>query len=407
VKSARVIGAKRLASPRVFSFPLAVNFLDPIAAALAGLSLALGLWQWVAARRFPLHRRAAADGFAPGISILKPLKGGDETTADSLRTWFQQDYPGKIQILFGVAEAGDPVCAMVRQLLAEHPDRDAQLVVCEKLEGANAKAAKLACLEKLAKYDLILVSDADVRAPADLLANLAATLVRPSEEIGLVCCFYRLGNPTTAAMRWEAVAVNADFWSQVLQSQTLKRLDFALGAAMLVRRPVLGEIGGFGALADCLADDYQLGNRIARRGYRIGLCPVVVECCDAPMGWREVWRHQLRWARTIRVSRPAPYFFSILSNGTLWGLLWLALSAASAKTVCAPLSAVVILLVRMALARDLQRRFTPERHLVSPFWMTPVKDLLQAALWAGAFLGNTVEWRGRRMRLGRDGKIYD
>ena len=115
-----------------------------------------------------------------------------------------------------------------------------------------------------------------------------------SGEIGLVNCFYRLANPSTTAMRWEAVAINADFWSQVLQSQTLKPLDFALGAAMLVRRQALAEIGGFQSLADCLADDYQLGHRIAKNGHRIALCPVVVEC----------WRRADELARSLETSTP-------------------------------------------------------------------------------------------------------
>ena len=107
-------------------------------------------------------------------------------------------------------------------------------------------------------------------------------------------------------MQWEAIAINADFWSQVLQSRSLKPMDFALGAVMATRRQQLREIGGFAALVDCLADDYQLGNRIARRGYPIALSPVVVECWSAPMGWAAVWKHQLRWARTIRVCQPRP-----------------------------------------------------------------------------------------------------
>jgi ceramide glucosyltransferase len=397
----------------------AVNLLNPIAGAVAGLSLVVAIWQWMAARRFPLHQRASGAGFAPAISILKPLKGCDDTTAESLRSWLEQNYAGKMQILFGVAEAGDPVCGIVRRLMAEHPERDAQLVVCEQLEGANAKAAKLAYLEKLAKYDFILVSDADVRVPEDLLANMVmAALGQPTSSsaltrvagrggTGLVCCFYRLANPTTVAMRWEAVAINADFWSQVLQSQTLKPLDFALGAVMLSPRPVLEEVGGFRALVDCLADDYQLGNRIARRGYGIVLCPVVVECWEGRMDWKEVWNHQLRWARTIRVSQPLPYFFSILSNVTFWALLWLGISAVSAKPYCASLAAAVVLLLRLALAKDLQRRFTWGRDLVSPYWLTVVKDLLQAALWVGAFLGDTIEWRGRRMKLGQDGTLIE
>ena len=400
-----------------------MNDAIAILAVLALLSLALALWQWLAARRFPLHRRVAKTDFAPAISLLKPLKGCNDTTAESLQSWFQQNYPGQTQILIGVADASDPVCAIVCRLIAENLECDAQLVVCENLKGANAKVAKLVQLEKLAKYDLILVSDADVRVPPDFLANIVAPL--RDEKTGLVNCFYQLANPSTTAMQWEAVAINADFWSQVLQSQTLKPLDFALGAVMLTRRKLLAEIGGFQSLADCLADDYQLGQRIAQRNCRIALCRVVVECWDPPMNWREVWKHQLRWARTIRVCQPLPYFFSILSNATLWPLLWLASLSFKWLAMAVPGAqidpfhsleiriallagtnfVIALLLVRVVLAQNLQRRFTPERKLISPFWLVPVKDLLQAAIWFCAFTGNTVEWRGRKMKLRRDGTL--
>lgn len=363
------------------------------------------IWQWLAARRFPLHRKTAADGFAPAVSILKSLKGCDETTRASLETWLKQDYSGPAEIIFGVADGGDPVCEVVLQLMAENPGCQARLVICENLVGANAKVAKLAQLEKLAAHDLILISDADVRVPTDFLANFV-TLLR-DEKTALVNCFYRLASPATAAMRWEAVAVNADFWSQVLQSQTLKPLDFALGAAILMRRRALAEIGGFASLANCLADDYQLGQRIARKGHRIALSTMVVECWDTAQSWRHVWKHQLRWARTIRVCQQAPYFFSILSNATLWPGLWLAAAVLSGHFRCAPIMVGVFLLVRIVLAQNLQRRFTPDRRLVSPFWLAPVKDLLQAAIWVAAFLGNTVEWRGRRMTVRPDGTLVE
>ena len=432
-------------------------FCNAILAALALLSLALLLWQWFAARRFPLHQRLIHDPQPPGaakrseggsalnqvppaVTLLKPLKGSDATTAESLRSWFNQNYAGPTQILLGVAEAGDPVCKIVRELIAENPGRDAQLVVCEKPEGANAKVAKLVQLEKLAKHDLILVSDADVRVPPDFLANMVAPFTRPTAtpsspggekdgargKVGLACCFYRLANPTTLAMRWEAIAINADFWSQVLQAATLKPLDFALGAVMLTRRELLREIGGFTALADCLADDYQLGHRIASKGHRIALCRVVVECWDAPMNWSDAWKHQLRWARTIRACQPLPYFFSILANATFWPLLWLVsdllrfsmvtvqntdfgffqTSGIAFKIPCGLLIAAAIPLIRIVLAQNLQRRLTGVGN-ANFFWLVPVKDLLQVAIWFGAFTGRTVEWRGRRMKLCRDGTLFE
>jgi ceramide glucosyltransferase len=386
------------------SFP-PVNFLNAILAALALLSFALALWQWLAAKKFPLHKQVSDPAFAPAISILKPLKGCDETTAASIQSWFNQNYSGQIQILFGVAGLDDPVCKIVNKLIAENPGCDAQLVVCAIPPDANAKVSKLARLEKSARHEFILTSDADIRVPPDFLASFVAPL--RDKKAGLVNCFYRLANPATTAMQWEAVAINADFWSMVLQSRTLKPLDFALGAAILLRRKDLEEIGGFAPLANCLADDYQLGNRIFKNGHRIALCPVVVECWDAPMNWRAVWKHQLRWARTIRVCQPLPYFFSILSNATLWPVLWLVASFISEKTFCAPLTTIFLILLRIVLAQNLQCRFTPERKLISPFWLVPVKDLLQAALWLCAFAGNTVEWRGRKMKLRRDGTLED
>jgi ceramide glucosyltransferase len=382
-----------------------VNFPEATFATLALLSLALALWQWLAARRFPLHRRVTDFSFAPAITLLKPLKGCDPTTAESFQSWFNQNYPGQIQILFGVADADDTACPIVRELIEKNPGRDAQLVFCAESLGANGKVSTLIQLERLAKHPLILVSDADVRVPPDFLANLAAPL--SDSKTGLVNCFYRLANPVTTAMRCEAIAINADFWSQVLQSASLKPLDFALGAVMLTRRKLLEETGGFRALAGCLADDYQLGHRIAKKGHHIALCPVVVECWDAPMNWRDVWKHQLRWARTIRVCQPVPYFFSILSNATLWPLLWLMASPVLSKTLCVPLAALALLLIRIVIAQNLQRRFMQSRDNIAPPWLVPVKDLLQAAIWLGAFIGNTVEWRGQRMKLRRDGTLVE
>jgi ceramide glucosyltransferase len=170
---------------------------------------------------------------------------------------------------------------------------------------------------------------------------------------------------------------------------------------MAVRRQLLAEIGGLAALTDCLADDYQLGNRIARRGYVIALSPVVVECWSAPMNWAAVWKHQLRWARTIRICQPAPYFFSLLSNPTLWPLLWLVVTPAA--PVCG--FALGCWLIRIATALNLEQRLTQGRAGFVYSWLAPVKDLLQTAIWLLSFLGNRVEWRGRQMRLRRDGTL--
>lgn len=398
--------------------------LHLILAALALLSLAITLWQWLAARRFPLHQRAADTSFAPGVTLLKPLKGLDPETRGCLESWFKQDYRGPVQLLFGVAAAEDPVCELIRKLITEHPQANAQLVLCPEQLGPNAKVSTLVHLERLAQHDHLIVSDADTRVPPDFLAQVLQPLRDP--QAGLVNCFYALTNPTTLAMRWEAVAVNADFWSQVLQSRTLKPLDFALGAVMTTRRQQLNEIGGFRALVDFLADDYQLGNQIAKRGYRIELCPVVVECREREQGWREVWAHQLRWARTIRVCQPVPYFFSILSNATVWALLagtqsfWVLLehpidsfhpnnfSLGELLIVAGSLLLLgFVWLYRPIIASIWSQRLCspspPSSYVLSALPL--LKDLLQVPIWALAFLGNTVVWRGQRLRVLPGGKL--
>jgi ceramide glucosyltransferase len=350
--------------------------------------------------RFPLHHRIADKSFTPAITVLKPLKGLDSNIIGCLRSWLTQDYPAPVQVLFGVASPDDPSCAAVRQLLQEHPEADAALVICPESLGVNGKVSSLIQLQRQAKHDVIIVSDADVLVPTDFLLNVVAPL--RDAEVGLVNCFYRLANPATLAMRWEALAINADFWSQVLQGANLEPLDFALGAVMVTRRAQLEKIGGFESLADYLADDFQLGNRIVRvAGKRIAICPVVVDCLSPPMNWHEVWSHQLRWARTIRACKPLPYAASILGNAMLWLALWLI----AQPTKWSLLLFAGALLIRIITAYSLQNRLGPVPGQGRCWWIAPIKDVLQFALWIGAFAGGHIVWRGKRYRLQRDGRL--
>jgi len=370
-----------------------------ILAALAVLSCVLALWQHIAARRFPLHQKIPSAKNLPPVTLLKPLKGTEPDTEMCLRSWFTQEYPALRQILFGVADLADPVCPIVQKLQKEFPQIDAQLVHCHERLGTNAKVSSLIQLHRQAKHELIVVSDADVFVANDFLTQTIPFLA--DDQVGLVNCFYQLSTASTPAMHWEAVAINADFWSQVLQSRTLQPINFALGAVMLTRQKQLSEIGGFENLADYLADDYRLGNLIAQKGYRIELANQTVECRSGPMTWGEVWAHQLRWSRTIRVCQPAPYFFSILSNASLWPLLWLATFPALNTFLITAL----FLLIRLYTAAANQRRLTGQCSHVPWLWLVPVKDILQTIIWALSFIGNHVIWRGVRYRVQPGGKL--
>jgi ceramide glucosyltransferase len=277
---------------------------------------------------------------------------------------------------------------------------DAQLVICDLDLGVNKKVSTLRQLEPLVKHPILLVSDADVDAPPDFAASVAP-LCR--DGVGLVNCFYRLANPATVAMRWEAVAINADFWTNVLQAASFLKIDFALGAVMTLPAAELRAMGGFAALSDCLADDYQLGNRIAAAGKSILLAGTVVDCWEPTAGWGAVWRHQLRWVRTIRFCQPAPFFLSIVNNSSIWPLLLLAVSADG------PVWGVVLafgaLIFRVLTATQQQARLTQKWSHLPYAWLVPVKDLLDVVLWAAAFWGNSVEWRGERFRVTTGGRL--
>ncbi len=373
--------------------------LTAVLIVLALLSTAIAFWQWLEARLFPLHHRYALRGEAPGLTLLKPLKGADDGTPACLRSWLTQDYRGPVQTLFAVGSPEDPVVPVVESLLREFASADARLVVCPQMLGPNSKVSKLAQLEPHARHEILVVSDADVLVPSDFLSHLVMPF--HSSSTGLVNPFYRLENPSTVAMHWEAIAVNADFWSSVLQSRRLAPMRFALGAVMAVRRRCVEAMGGFKSLADCLADDYVLGSQVVAQGYQIEFCPLVAACMEPVQGWGSVWRHQLRWARTIRVCQPGPYFLSLVSNVGFWSVL-LGLVSRQPGTI---LLAGACLAFRCVTAADNYRRLTGGRSLWPWIWLVPVKDLLQAVLWAGSFLGSRIVWRGQTFEVSARGRL--
>jgi ceramide glucosyltransferase len=369
--------------------------LPAIFGSVAVLSAGINIWQWIAAGRFPLHQRTAKHDFAPGVTLLKPLKGADEETRACLESWLKQDYRGPVQILFGAADARDPVCEIVRDLQKQHRDRDIELVICDPIFGANGKVSTLTHLEPKAKHPFWVISDADVFAPADVLTETVQKFER--NEVVLVNCFYKLPSAKTLSMVWENIGVNADFWSQVCQSNSLKAMNFALGAVMAVRSEALKKIGGFKSFLNHLADDYQLGRRLTDAGGKIALSNVVVECREGKKGWAEVWKHQLRWARTIRVCQPGPYFASILSNLTVWTLAFIAVTGWT--------DAFGFFSIRIVTAVHNDERLTlrDKGWLESVF--APVKDVLQFIIWLCAFIGKSVTWKGEKFLVKRGGEL--
>src|ERR1700691_4606181 len=282
-------------------------FLEAAAAIGAVCSLffyflsTLGLASFLSDRSKKLKQSLPSEGQLPPVSILKPLRGVDPGIFESFCSHCEQDYP-QFQLIFGVSDAADPAIELVRKLQAKYPALAIELIVCDRVLGANIKVSNLVQMLPAARHEILLVNDSDIRVPNDYLRNVVAPLADPS--IGLVTCLYRGVASPTLGSRLEALGISTDFIPGVLSARLLEKgLHFGLGSTLAFRRRELEAIGGFEALLGYLADDYELGRRIAATGKRVELSAATVTTFLTAYTLRQFFRHQLRWSRTIRAAR--------------------------------------------------------------------------------------------------------
>jgi ceramide glucosyltransferase len=335
----------------------------------------------------------------PPVSILKPLKGTDPDIYESFRSHCLQDYP-EYEIIFGVRDPGDPSIAAVQRLQQEFPGHSIRLVVCQETLGANLKVSNLEQMLRGARYERLIVNDSDIHVERDYLRRVMTPLA--DDRVGMVTCLYRGVAAPALGSRLESLGISTDFCAGVLVARQLERsLGFALGSTLAFRRRDLERIGGFPAIADFLADDYELGRRIADLGLQVRLSDVVVETHLPAYDAKEFLAHQLRWARGIRSARTGGYVGLIATFGLLWGLLNL-IAAHAAPWAWGVLGAVVLL--RVAAAAVVGKSVLEDRQVLKYLWLLPLRDLLAAAVWAAALAGHTVTWRGDRFVL-RKGRL--
>lgn len=363
------------------------------------VSLLYQVGAWVCLRRFFALSPSPAAASGPGVTVFKPVKGWEPGMRECLESFLTQEY-APYEVLFGVADPHDPALTHLRELAARHSEVQVQMVLCPEVRGHNPKVSILEQLGPLARYDLLVIADADVKVGRDFLATAAAALARP--KMGLVSCPYRACEPHSLGTALESLTIAGDFIPSVAVARYVQGVDFALGAAMAFTRRAYEAIGGFAPLADYLADDYQLGHRIRRAGFGVDLLPYVVETGAPNMTLKDYVLHQLRWSRTYRVCRPKGYLAYGITHTLLFALMgwWLSGWAAWAAMLVAATLGLRLGLSRYALRRCLKGR------LPGPAWaLVPVKDLLAVGFWLLSFLGNTVTWRGRRFRLLPDGRL--
>ena len=353
----------------------------------------------VAGFRFFSRPSLLEDGHSLPVTIMVPLYGADFEAYENYARFCLQDYP-HYQIVFGVRDSRDSSTPIVEKLIADFSDRDIALVISDSTIGQNLKVSNLQNMLARVKHEQIVIVDSDIRVGRDYLRKVLAPLSDP--RVGLVTCLYRAAETTDFAAKLEAVGITAEFTAGVLMARMLEGVKFALGSTMATTRTRLEAIGGFHALADYLADDFMLGNLIERDGYEVRLSQHVVETAMQPSGFAGMMRHQMRWARSTRISRPMGYLGLILTYGTALALLNLAVDRASTFSLILLASTLV---VRLMMGWVIGVHWLGDRVLKKNFWLVPVRDLLSFFIWCLSWVGKRVEWRGRLFEVARDGKM--
>jgi ceramide glucosyltransferase len=331
----------------------------------------------------------------PSVTIFKPLCGAEPETYECLRSFCDQDYP-EFQVVFGVADANDPVLSIVERLKNEFPHREIRVAVDRRQHGNSRKVSNLVNMMPLARHEVFVISDSDVRVGRDYLARVVAPLV--NTDVGIVTCPYR-GIPRPGL--WSLLGsqfINEWFIPSVRVAALGGSRSFASGVTIAISRRVLTRIGGFMAIADQLADDYRLGELTRRLGLRTVLSDVVVETSVVEGSFAELVRHELRWLRTIRIVSPFGYAFSFVTFGV-------PVAAVGALLAGGAASAVAMLAVTAAARILMHLRTRTQGSSALQVVVLPLRDLLSIVLWSWSFVTRRVHWRNDHYLVTRDGSV--
>jgi ceramide glucosyltransferase len=353
-----------------------------------------------AALRFFLEkpRYPPSPAFAPPVSILKPVRGLDPEAYESFLSFCQLDYP-EYEVLFGVTDADDPVIPIIQKLIENNPGRSIRLLVGAEKLGANSKVCKLVRLVREARYDLFVIGDSDVRVAPDYLRAVVAAFRDP--QVGGVTTLFRGTASHQLGSDMECVGFSSEFCGGVLVARLLEGMKFTLGATMATTRQRLAEIGGFEALADCHSDDFELGNRIAARGYRIEMIPYTVWMVFPAHTVGGYLRHELRWAIGLRNIRPWGHAGLVFTHGLVWSLAAAAVAPSKAVAIGYVVSYLVL---RLLMAWVIGVWGLKDPVLRRRLWLVPLRDAVAFLIWLASFASNRIQWRGLKFTI-RKGRL--
>jgi ceramide glucosyltransferase len=357
--------------------------------------------------------------FLPAMSLFKPLHGSEVGLEGNLRTFFDQDYlrhvalageaivvdgVSRVEVLFGARHEEDAGLEIARRVAADYPEITTRFVTSGEPWAANAKVCSLAAMARVATHDLWVISDSDVRVAEDYLRRMG--LLFADEKVGCATCLYR--GVVTERGLWselEAVGMTIEMSSGICAASLLEPVRFALGPTMVTRRARVEEMGGFESLAEYCADDFVLGNRIAKNGYKVVLSGHAIDHLVLHAGFLDSMKHQVRWMKSTRFSRPKGHFGTCLTFGVPFGVMAWAGALLLGMPVLGWCALVGSVMGRSLQAWVVGKYVVRDRNIWAAMILFPVRDLIGLMLWALSYASDRILWRGEVYELGEGGRM--
>lgn len=338
----------------------------------------------------------------PPVSIIKPIKGMDPDLKNNLMSFCRQDYP-RYEVLLGFGERNDGAIRQVKKSIPPSLYDSVHVVVTSGDLGVNRKVSNLQGIVDAARYNLFAISDSDMLVDKSYIRKIVHEF-QSEKNTGMVTNLYKISDPGTIGAALESLTIALDVMPSVLVARRLEGVTFGLGASMLISRKGLDDIGGLSDIAGYLADDYQLGNRLWKRGYKIIISRMVVENIVGRMTIADYIKHQIRWARTYRSSRPKGFAGYGITHIVPFALLLMLLEGATPLSLSALGTALSI---RYCQAAVVYRKVIQSRRWLKKLPLLPFKDMFAFGFWAWSFAGSSVTWRGRKYKMIKGGKMIE
>ncbi len=376
---------------------MVIIVLKLLLASIVFISILYYLFSLLCTMRFFREKPSGGD-YMPSVTVLKPLNGEEQGIYENLLSHANQDYPA-YQIVFGVHHDDDPVIPVVKRLMSEFPEKDMELVVSKELIGPNMKVCNLSNMYEKVKNEVVIINDSDTRVGTDYLRRIVHEL--RDADVGGATCVYKVKNPPGFVSAIEPFFVNCDFIPSALVAHALG-MNFGFGATIAVRKKVLDEIGGFPPLADYIAEDYQMGERLAKAGYRLNVSNYIIDTALHKCGFWDQVSHLVRWVSTIRACRPKGYFLRIFTMGAPFSVLLMMVSNFSEFSIALFLlywftRCFTILIINIKYLEEKSELF----HLL----FLPLLDLIIFAIWCWGLFERKVTWGGHTFRLHEGGWV--